>query len=143
MGGTWINKNQGIDSSLNIYSLLVANNFVYAGTFAQSVWRRAYTDIIGIRNISTEVPSEFSLEQNYPNPFNPVTKINFSIPKASFVSLKIFNVTGREVAELVNSELKAGVYESEFNAANLSSGIYFCRFNAGNFTDIKKLMLIK
>jgi hypothetical protein len=90
-----------------------------------------------------ELAADFNLSQNYPNPFNPTTNIRYSIPEASHVSLKVYDVLGNEVAELVNEELNAGVYNSAFNAANLSSGIYFYTLRAENFTATKKLMLVK
>jgi hypothetical protein len=84
-----------------------------------------------------------SLSQNYPNPFNPVTKINFAIPKTGFVTLKIYDILGREMRTLVNESVKAGNYSVEFNATTLSSGVYFYRLISDNFTDTKKMMLIK
>jgi hypothetical protein len=111
----------------------------------------------GIRNISTEVPSGFSLSQNYPNPFNPVTKIKFDIttslsfPNAlignPFVSLKVYDALGREVATLVNGSLQPGKYEVTFDGTKLSSGIYFYRIEAtgigNNYLMTKMMTLIK
>ncbi|RKZ00245.1 MAG: hypothetical protein DRQ13_00810 [Ignavibacteriae bacterium] len=101
-------------------------------------------------DLNTTVPTEFSLEQNYPNPFNPSTKIKFTIPsvtlsevEGSLVTMKIYDVLGKEVATLVNEEKPAGTYEILFNAMNLSSGIYFYQLRAGNFVDTKKIVLIK
>lgn len=88
-------------------------------------------------------PSEYSLKQNYPNPFNPSTKISFSIPTSEFVTLKVFDVLGNEVAALVDEEKPAGSYEVEFNASQLSSGIYFYEWRAGVFVQTKKLILMK
>jgi predicted acyl esterase len=87
----------------------------------------------------------FSLSQNYPNPFNPVTNIKFTIPENfdGNVTLKIYDLTGREVASLVNGVLTSGIYEQQWNASNYSSGIYFYRLQAGKYSDVKKLMLIK
>lgn len=89
------------------------------------------------------LPQQFLLSQNYPNPFNPTTTIEFSIPKQSFVSLKVYDLLGREVATLVNEELHGGSYKTQFNAPNLSSGVYLYRLNAGGFIQTKKLMLMK
>lgn len=100
--------------------------------------------VIGIENVSNEVPSGFSLQQNYPNPFNPNTKIRFSVPKTANVTLEVFDVTGKLVATLANNELvSAGVKEVNFSAANLASGIYFYTLKAGNFTETKKMILVK
>jgi len=97
----------------------------------------------GITPIASNVPTTFSLSQNYPNPFNPVTKINFAIPKTGFVTLKIYDILGREMRTLINESVKAGNYSVEFNATTLSSGVYFYRLISDNFTDTKKMMLIK
>lgn len=97
-----------------------------------------------ISNLQTGIPGEFGLAQNYPNPFNPETQIKFDIPSQSFVTLKIYDITGSEVATLVNGQVFApGFYSASFNAANLSSGIYYYRLQAGNFVQSKKMMLIK
>lgn len=97
----------------------------------------------GVNLTSSEIPSEFSLAQNYPNPFNPSTKINFDIPKAGFVSIKIYDVLGKEVGILLNEELSTGSYSVDFNGSGLSSGVYFYRLNADGFTQIKKMILNK
>ncbi len=108
-----------------------------------------FTGTVGIRNISTEIPSAYSLSQNYPNPFNPTTKIRFDIPKASvgqtflFVTIKVFDIMGREVATLVNEQLAPGTYETTFDGSNLSSGTYFYKLTTGDFTQTKKLTLLK
>ncbi|MCX7878713.1 MAG: S8 family peptidase, partial [Ignavibacteria bacterium] len=91
----------------------------------------------------TEVPSEYSLSQNYPNPFNPATVIRFTIPKEGFVSLKVYDLTGREVVTLVNENRKPGTYDVKFDASKLSSGVYFYRLESGEFRAIRKLMLIR
>jgi subtilisin family serine protease len=101
------------------------------------------TNVSGTENISNIIPKEYSLKQNYPNPFNPVTKINFEIPKQGFVSLKIYDVLGREVKSLVNEIKAPGTYSVDFNGTELSSGVYFYRMESNGFTDIKKMMLIK
>ncbi|MCO6446366.1 MAG: T9SS type A sorting domain-containing protein [Ignavibacteriota bacterium] len=90
-----------------------------------------------------QIPENFSLSQNYPNPFNPSTTIRFELPESDIVTLKIFNILGEEVSTLVNTELKAGKHEYQFNANNLSSGIYFYRIQAGSFTETKKMILIR
>ncbi|MBK7107244.1 MAG: Ig-like domain-containing protein [Ignavibacteriae bacterium] len=90
-----------------------------------------------------EIPVQFSLEQNYPNPFNPSTKIRFSLPQRSEVSLEIFNVIGEKIDELINSTLNAGFHEIDFHSSNLSSGIYFYKIKSGNFVQTKKMILLK
>ena len=103
----------------------------------------AISDVVDETNIST-----YKLEQNYPNPFNPSTKIRYSIPRPEFVSLKVFDLLGEEVATLVNEEKKSGDYEVTFNKNNFSgstyaSGIYIYTLKAGNFSSSKKFILLK
>jgi hypothetical protein len=92
------------------------------------------------RNIRVET---YRLEQNYPNPFNPTTNITYVLPKAENVSLKVYDVLGREVATLVNEVKPAGAYTVPFNASNLASGVYFYKLQAGSFVQTKKMMLVK
>jgi hypothetical protein len=89
------------------------------------------------------IPTVYDLSQNYPNPFNPSTKIKFSLPESGMVSLKIYDILGREVATLINEELPASYQTVDFNASNLSTGIYFYRINVNNYTSVKKMILIK
>ena len=93
--------------------------------------------------INENIPIEMELFPNYPNPFNPTTTISYQIPKPGFVSLKIFDVLGSEIATLVNEDKPAGNYELHFNGAQLTSGIYFYRLQTGNYSTIKKMTLIK
>ncbi|HPN38909.1 MAG TPA: choice-of-anchor D domain-containing protein [Melioribacteraceae bacterium] len=86
---------------------------------------------------------DFKLMQNFPNPFNPSTVITFTIPNATFVTLKVYDMLGKEVATLVNTEVQSGYHHVNFNATGLSSGVYFYTINAGSFTDTKKLILAK
>lgn len=90
-----------------------------------------------------KIPSEYSLFQNYPNPFNPETTISFNLPSRSFVSLKIFDMIGKEVTSMVSEELPAGSYTRNLNASYLSSGVYFYRMQAGSFSETKKLTLLR
>ncbi|MFA7421549.1 MAG: T9SS type A sorting domain-containing protein [Melioribacteraceae bacterium] len=112
------------------------NGDVY-GKFVESLSTGLNEDEINL------IPNIFSLSQNYPNPFNPSTIIKFSIPKSSFVTLKVFDLLGREVATLVNEEKSWGNYKTNFDGSSLSSGIYFYRLQAGSFVDTKKLIFMK
>ena len=85
----------------------------------------------------------FSLSQNYPNPFNPSTRITYSIQKAGFVSLKVYDILGREVATLVNGYQQANQYSVTFNASNLASGIYLYKLKAGDYVQTRKMLLLK
>jgi len=98
---------------------------------------------IGINTISEDIPSSYSLKQNYPNPFNPVTNIRFDIPKSSFVSIKIYDVTGKEVETIVNENMQTGKYETQWNGSIYSSGVYFYKITTGDFTATKRMVLIK
>ncbi|MHB1685953.1 MAG: T9SS type A sorting domain-containing protein [Ignavibacteriaceae bacterium] len=88
-------------------------------------------------------PIVFSLQQNYPNPFNPTTTINYSVPQNSFVTIKVYDVLGKEITTLVNHETRSGNYSVEFNASKFTSGVYYYRMQAGNFTETKKLIVLK
>ena len=88
-------------------------------------------------------PLEYSLSQNYPNPFNPTTVIQFQIANFGFVSLKVYDMLGREAAVLVSEYRHSGVYSVQWNAATYSSGIYFYRLQTGSFTETKKFVLLK
>ncbi len=115
------------------------------------LWIAAYYkkgNATSVEGIVAQIPEHYSLEQNYPNPFNPSTTIKFSLPVNSKVSLKIFNILGQQVAELLNTQLSSGVHNVSFNASSLSSGVYFYRLEAkggdgAEFMKVKKLMLLK
>jgi hypothetical protein len=96
---------------------------------------------VGIKDFS--IPRNFILAQNYPNPFNPSTKIKYQIPELSFVTIRVYDVLGIEIATLVNEEKPVGNYEVVFNANNLSSGIYIYQLKSGNFVETKKMILLK
>lgn len=98
---------------------------------------------VGITLNNNELPKDFSLMQNYPNPFNPKTNINFSIPEAGNVRLVVFDITGKEIAVLVNEKMKAGSYNADWDAANMPSGVYFYRITSGSFSSVKKMILVK
>lgn len=96
-----------------------------------------------VNDVADQIPSEFILYRNYPNPFNPTTTLSFDIGQSSFVSFKVYDVLGNEVAMLVNEEKSAGNYKVEFEASSLSSGIYFYQLKAGTFISTKSMILIK
>jgi uncharacterized delta-60 repeat protein len=102
-----------------------------------------YSQSTGIQQISSIVPKQFSLSQNYPNPFNPTTNIEFAILQESFVILKVYDIAGKEVAELVNDYLSAGKFRYEFSSASLSSGLYVYKLDTDKFTEAKKMIVLK
>jgi hypothetical protein len=114
-------------------------------TYQSTILEQTFTvmaDPIGIQQISTIV-KDFSLGQNYPNPFNPNTKINFSLSKAEFTYLRVYDILGREVKTLVAEPLSAGEYQVDFDAKGLSSGMYYYSLRAGDFVTVKKMVLVK
>jgi len=100
------------------------------------------TPIVGVEDEKT-TPKEFSLAQNYPNPFNPTTKIRYQLPQESKVVIKIYNILGSEVMEILNEQKDAGIYEIEFNSDKLSSGTYIYKIITDNFVETKKMLLMK
>lgn len=102
------------------------------------------TVVVGIKeNLIHQIPNDYSLKQNYPNPFNATTKITYSLPRASKVSLKIYDIIGNEIITLVDGTKEAGVYDVVFNEANLTSGVYLYKLTAGDFISTKKMILLK
>jgi len=103
-----------------------------------------YSDlVVSNDDNANQIAEEFILEQNYPNPFNPSSTIKFSIPTSEFVTLKVFDILGNEVAALVNENKLSGTYEVLFSAARLSGGVYFYQLKAGEFLQTKKMILMK
>jgi hypothetical protein len=119
-----------------------ARAFGYGGTF-YNIFIDTASGNVGVGNISGNIPNEYKLDQNYPNPFNPSTNIKYQIPNNGFVSLKVYNVLGKEVTTLVNEEKKAGYYEVKFSNNQLPGGVYFYMLQANGFTETKKLILVK
>jgi len=153
-GVNWNEMNIPIVAGENIFTfdfIRVGNKYYgYFGTDKGKIYRLVESIFpIGITPISTEIPKSYSLSQNYPNPFNPVTKIRFSLPHSGYVKLSIYDALGKEVSLLVNENLQAGVYETDFDASNIPSGVYFYRLEAVDpltalrVTETKKMVLIK
>lgn len=104
----------------------------------------AKVDVItGVESRQNNIPTEFSLSQNFPNPFNPSTTISYDLPKNEFVTMKVYDMLGREVAILLNEERPAGRYTVEWNAKNAASGLYIARMRAGDFAKTIKMTLMK
>ena len=127
---------------------ITASQDTSQGNATASIGTVFFVDDLSFSGTATGVednsqPLSFKLNQNYPNPFNPTTTISYSIPRSSFVTLKVYDILGNEVAALVNGDKAAGNYRIEFNGSKLASGVYFYRLTAGNKTDVKKLLLTK
>jgi len=127
-----VDSSKGIDITINA-DLVITDSLFYAE------WPITLTDV----EDNEVLPTTYSLSQNYPNPFNPTTVINFSLPKSSLVTLKVYNLLGQEVALLVNEVLSPGTHNAKFDAGNLSSGIYVYVLKTSNFTASKKMVLVK
>ena len=146
-GQSWIDFGQGLTGEYRISTIAgkTSGNTVtlYAGSFnGVRLYERTY--IVGVNNLSTEIPDEFSLSQNYPNPFNPSTRIRFEVKIKADINIKVYDSNGKEVAEIVNELLTPGSYETEFNASHLSSGMYYYQFFAdGNFIESRKMTMVK
>ena len=108
--------------------------------FGREIW---VFDKVNINDIHNQVPDGFPLSQNYPNPFNPTTTISFSLKEPQFVTLKVYDLLGREIQTVVNKHLQTGTHDFIFDASRLSSGVYFYRFQAGDYTESKRMVLLK
>ena len=131
--------NSSYDYGDGIHLNDAGHKILYDRVVAAGIW----STIVSVEDKKNEIPTMYSLSQNYPNPFNPSTTINYSIPQSSLVSLKVYDILGREVATLVNEVKPVGNYQVVFNASTLASGVYFYRIVVGNFSETKKLNLIK
>jgi hypothetical protein len=138
-GATWTYL--GLDS-ISVLGLVSYGDTTYAYTYADGLYKVRSTAGVNSVGVTTQ-PISFRLEQNFPNPFNPTTTIRFSLAQGGHVSLKIFDILGREVATLVNGELEAGLHQATFQASIYSSGIYFARLQSGEKMQLKKLVLLK
>jgi hypothetical protein len=153
-GGVFLSTNNGIQwTAVNtglpnaaVLALAVSLDGanLFAGTSSGDVWRRPLSEMITlVEQPSIDVPANCCLDQNYPNPFNPSTRIRFQLADPGFVSLKVFDTLGKEVAVLVAGELPAGSYSEQWNAAGFASGVYLCHLQAGAFAETRKLLLLR
>ena len=144
-GATWSPMTTAGLSGLSHFDFYKDGNNIYGYCVASDGSVLKLVDVVtGVEDPVSNVPSEYKLSQNYPNPFNPSTTIEFSIPKASYVTLKVYDALGKEVATIVNNNLQPGTYSQEFTASsNLGSGVYFYQLSAGEFVQTKKLILAK
>ena len=150
-GENWVIETSGLVTehgnliSYGINSL----GYLFAGQEGGYIYRTTFTTI-GIENLGTGIPVNFKLYQNFPNPFNPLTIIKFDIPYSSFsfgeglrVRLAIYDILGKEIAVLVNEELKPGSYQVKWEASGFSSGIYYYKLVSGDYSQTRKMVLIK
>ncbi len=116
---------------------------VYIGTISYGLYKGTFPGTVLPVKQQNQIVNSYTLNQNYPNPFNPTTIINYTIPKAGFVTIIVYDIEGREIRTLVNEEEQPGNYHVRFNARDLSSGLYFYRMICGNYTDTKKMIVLK
>ena len=145
LGQTWRNINGNLGKRLSVNKLYVSGNDLYCAAYTTSIMKAPISTLVRTESVSTVIPKDFYLSQNYPNPFNPVTQINYELRNTNYVSLKVYDVNGNEVAELVNERKIAGSYSVSFDAAkyNLSSGVYFYKLSTENFEEVKRMVLVK
>jgi hypothetical protein len=142
-GTNWAAASTGLTNTV-IWVLAVYGTNLFAGTNGDGIWRRPLSEITtAAERPASDLPIDFGLDQNYPNPFNPTTEIGFRITDFEMVSLKVFDVLGREVATLVNEEKSPGSYSVRWDATNVGSGMYFCRLESNGQPEIKKMLLMK
>lgn len=139
-GSSWQTENSGVNVSLNSIHFINQQTAYAVGENGKII---STVSVIGINQIGTNIPNEFSLEQNYPNPFNPATKIKFSIAVPGFVTIALYNIMGEEIKNLVSQHMNPGIYETELNVSELPSGTYFYTLNAGEFHQTRKMVLVK
>jgi photosystem II stability/assembly factor-like uncharacterized protein len=148
-GGTnWTIQQTG--SSVELWSIDFANDTIGYAIGSTVVLKTTNGGITFVNNPSNEIPEKFVLYQNYPNPFNPVTDINFELPAAAYVTLTIFDISGRKLLDLVNEKQNAGYHKARWDASAYASGVYFYRIEArqtgsltGDFARVKKMVLVK
>ena len=146
-GANWKGVNTGLPiiPGTGVSSFAISGTNLFAGTYTNGVWRRPLSEMIptGVDERQEQIPYRFALEQNYPNPFNPTTVISYQLAMNSHVTLKVYDILGREVATLVNEEKLAGRYSVQWNAEGFASGMYFCRIQTRDYTSTIKLLLQK
>jgi len=143
-GATWSVMNTAAITGITSMDLVYAGTTVTAYAVASDgsvIYLQ--TNLTGIDPNNNTIPTSYKLEQNYPNPFNPTTNIRYSLPKASNVSVKIYDMLGHEVMTVVNSYQNAGNYVETVDASRLASGVYFYTIKADNFTETKRMSLVK
>ncbi len=156
-GATWVNITKNFPAytyfswqNVKAQCAIVSGSYVICGTIPYSatipgagVYRYSFTGSTGVEENKFLQPTDFQLLQNFPNPFNPSTSISYSVPGYSFVTLKVFDIVGKEIATLVNENKMRGTYKVNFDASNLSSGVYLYKLQTNNFVTIKKMLLMK
>jgi hypothetical protein len=129
-------------TGISVFAFTISSGYLFASSLG-SVWRRPLSEMITSSVPSSNQPSAFHLAQNYPNPFTESTALSFDLPERAFVSLKVYDITGREVAVLANESLDAGSYTKTFEAERIPSGTYICHLEAGAYRQERTLFLLR
>ena len=140
-GDNWTEINTGLTNTIVNSLAINSTSHIFAGTF--DVVFRSLEATISVREVAGDMLSSFRLNQNYPNPFNPETVIDYALPSPREVSLIIYDIRGRKVAQLVNSLMPAGYHSATWDASGFASGIYFYRIQTGDFIQTRKMLLLK
>jgi hypothetical protein len=143
-GTTWTNIREGLPTpGIGFYYLAINGTDLVCGTDIAGVWRRPLSEVTTVKTIDSGIPAEFVLEQNYPNPFNPTTEIGFQIADYGLVSVRVFDLLGKETATLVNEPLHPGSYSVGWDAAGLPGGVYFYQLRTGSSVVTRKMILLR
>jgi hypothetical protein len=141
-GESWRPVSTGLEHTM-VYSLAHTATHLIAGTYKNGVWWLPLSEVTAVDEASVQTPDRPRLSQNYPNPFNPGTTIEFSVVKAGFVALAVYDILGREVADLVHEYKAPGMYTVRFDASGLAGGAYICRTTTGGFTTSRTMLLLR
>ena len=142
-GIMWESIGDSLPFLTDIHKLLIAGDTLYLSS-SNGIYKRPLSEILtGVSPVSSEIPDKFTLHQNFPNPFNPSTTIRFDMPVSGFVTLNIYDISGRGITSLINENLNPGSYSYNFTSDGLTSGIYFYKLSTGEYTEVKKMLLIK
>ncbi len=140
-GDNWLIDTSGLGSAYVRSLAIDSGGTIFAGTNDGLIFRTGSTT--DVKEVGRNIPASFNLSQNYPNPFNPSTNIKFQVPQNSLVTIKVYDLLGKEVATLVHQEMKPGTYSAAWNAEGISSGVYFYKLHSGNIVETKQMLLLK
>ena len=143
-GNSWDSFSDGLITDWTFSALAIKDQYIWAlRDFMGNAYYRPLTEVTAVENENLTSPNGYALYQNYPNPFNPSTVISYQLLVNSYVSLKVYDILGKEVTTLVNEEKPAGEYIVEYNASEIPSGVYIYQLRAGNYVDTKKMLYLK
>ncbi|MGA9117405.1 MAG: T9SS type A sorting domain-containing protein [Bacteroidota bacterium] len=142
-GANWNAANEGLATNTCVRSLAIDASYLFAGTWGRGIWRRPLSELVSVENNQEPLPETSSLGQNYPNPFNPSTTIPYQLAAQSRVTLKLFDVLGREIAVLANGIEEGGYRSVLWDASDVTSGVYFCQLKVGPSVEWRKMSLVR